>query len=1178
MLQGWIVVVAALAFLGCLFAVASHGDRTSPGWTRGPARPYIYALGLGIYCTSWTIFGAVSVASVRGFDFLPIYLGATLMFTLGLPVMLRVLRLVKSQNITSIADFVAARYGKNHAVAALVAIVAALAVIPYVALQLKAVSLSLGTVLEASTLAHLTDAGRFPVVGDLSLAVALSLAGFAALFGTRHVEATEHQNGLMLAIAMQSAVTLAAFLAVGVFVTWGMFDGFGDILGRARALKIGSLAEFGESPNVSLWTAMTLVAVFCTLVLPRQFHATMVENQSEAELRRAAWLFPLYLVLINLFVVPLALAGLIVFRDGTLAGHPIDSDMFTVGLPIAAGSQLFTVVAFLGGLSAATAMITLETVALAIMLSNEIAMPLLLRGRDVSDLDMRRLLLVTRRWTILVVLVLAYAYYRAAGSTQFGQIGVLSLVAVAQLGPAFFGGLFWRGGTARGAMAGILVGLAVWAYTMLLPNFAASGLFGGDIVREGAFGVDWLRPQALFDFDLAPLAHTVLFCLAANTLAYVAVSLLAAPSPIEESQAKIFLSRQRLLSGHTFRSLDGILTVGRLMALLERYLGVERTRKSFQSYAAEIGIDLDEDAEADTDMLRFAEHSLASAIGAASSRLVLSLLLRNENLSPKTALRLLDDASAAIQSNRDLLQTALDQTGQGVSVFDRDLRLLCWNQEYCRVFDMPANFLRVGTPLSDIIRFNAGRGVYGDVDDMEPFVADRIQRFAERRQTVRSRLMPSGRVIEVRPAPMPDGGTVTTYTDITDRVAAEQTLQRVNETLERRVRERTLELTRLNEELARAKATAEAANISKTRFLAAASHDILQPLNAARLYVTSLVERTQQSSEAQLVRNVEASLDTVEEILATLLDISRLDSGAMKPEFASVGIDDIMRRLEVEYAPVARDKNLDLVFVRSRLVLRSDRRLLLRLLQNLVSNALKYTSSGKVVVGCRRLPGAVRIEVWDTGHGIPASQRQAIFREFHRLDRGMRAASGVGLGLSIVERIAKVLNHDFRFRSTEGRGSMFSVEVPRAATDVAVVPFRSSPRLPAALSGFTVLCIDNEPDILAGMRMLLGGWGCVALAARGASEALALLAEADTEAEIVLADYHLDEDDGLIAIDRIRRVLGRDIPAVLLTADSSPWVRAAARNAGIQILAKPLKPAALRAMLAVARANRTAAE
>src|SRR5256885_10566903 len=460
MLQGWVVIVVALGYIGLLFLVASYGDQTRERST--PARTMIYPLSLAIYCASWTFFGSVGLASRTGYDFLTIYVGPVLMIGLATPLIMRVVRLAKTQNITSIADFIAARYGKHQAVAATVALIAIVGTIPYIALQLKAVSSSLSTIL-----VHLdmTTGMPQPVLGDIALFVALAMAAFAVLFGTRHIDATEHQDGLILAIATESLIKLVAFVTVGVFVTFVMFDG--PLALFAQAMEIPrTAAVLTREPVWSTLITMTLLSTVAIVLVPRQFHVTVVENRSETEIRRAAWLFPLYLVLINLFVIPIAMAGLITFPRGI-----VDSDMYVLALPLRAGSELLALTAFVGGLSAATAMVIVETVALAIMASNDIVVPFVLQRREAilsRQKDVGAILLTVRRVAIFIILVFAYLYYRFAGDAQLASIGLLSFAAVAQLAPAFFGGLIWRNATARGALAGMTAGIFVWAYTLLL--------------------------------------------------------------------------------------------------------------------------------------------------------------------------------------------------------------------------------------------------------------------------------------------------------------------------------------------------------------------------------------------------------------------------------------------------------------------------------------------------------------------------------------------------------------------------------------------------------------------------------------------------------------------------------------------------------------------------------------
>jgi Na+/proline symporter/signal transduction histidine kinase/CheY-like chemotaxis protein len=1184
---GAAAILTGLVYLCGLFAVAHYGDTSGRHFMASRARPVIYALTLAVYCTSWTFFGSVGLASQSGLDFLPTYIGPVIVIGLLFPLVLRIVRLAKAQNITSVADFVASRYGKSEQVAALVAIICVIGAVPYIALQLKAISTSVMTVLNS------LDAGRVIVSaasGDtLPLLVALVLACFAMAFGTRNIDATEHQDGLVLAIAAESLVKLVAFLVVGTYVTWWMFDGLADLSQRAAA-DFAIKADLGKQPDPATWITTTLLSACAIMLLPRQFHVTVVENRDERDIKTAAWLFPLYLVLINIFVIPLAIAGRIVFPDGSL-----DRDMTVLALPLHAEANVIAVFTMVGGLSAATAMVIVASIALSIMISNDLVMPLLLRGhrtrRSIEAGDPASFILIIRRAAIVLLISLAYLYYANAAQSALASIGWLSFAAISQIAPSFFLGLFWSRATARGAMAGLLTGIVIWAYTLLLPSLATESSWLSSIVANGPMGVAPLKPTALFGVELPQLVHGVAWSLAANLIAFVFFSLTRHTTAIERLQANIFVGTTPSPMSQTLRLWGADVTVSELESAVARYLGAQHTRRSFEDFMRSRGMPLVAAQDADIHLLRYAEHLLASAIGASSSRLVLSLLLRRRNLSREAALKLIDEASATLQYNRDLLQHALDFARQGITVFDRDLRLICWNREFRDLFDFPTDRLRIGMGLEEVARFNAERGVYGP-GSVDGHVASRIELLVNEPDPVRLLLHHSGDTIEIRSARMPDGGVVTTYTDITQAVAAEEALERTNETLEQRVRLRTEELVSLNAELGRAKQLADEANLSKTRFLAAASHDILQPLNAARLYATSLLERVREQNGAikpdggqnggslSLASNLDMSLEAVEEILTALLDISRLDAGAMKPELSTFAIEELMTHLRVEFAPLAAEKKLELVFVPCSLSIRSDRRLLRRLLQNLISNAIKYTPKGRVLVGCRRQQGSVRFEVWDTGMGIPESKQVDVFREFERLAPAVKSARGIGLGLSIVERLSRVLDHPISLSSTLGAGSVFRVPVPTAASvakrrAAETVEIASDRHLP--LHGMRIIAIDNEPRILDGLQALLSGWGCsVSLASnlQEADEALDLAGPPDA----VLADYHLDDGDGLICIAALRQRFGEDLPALLITADRSLEVRDRAVMQNVRLLHKPVRPAALRALLSQWRVLQRAAE
>src|SRR5271165_5350954 len=1173
-MNGATAYIAAIGYVFTLFLIAWWGDRGGRRFIAGGTRSVVYALSLGVYCTSWTYYGSVGLASSHGLDFLPIYIGPILVIGLGSAFVGRIANLARTQNLTTVADFVSARYGKSPAVAAVAALIALVGSAPYVALQLKAVSTTLLTVVDSLDTSRLTSNRPSAL---FSLAIALTLAVFAIAFGTRRINPKEHQDGLILAIAVESVVKLAAFLAVGAFVVWGLNRGVSDLTQAALSnSKIAAVIQ--TPPQPAVWSVTTLLSAFAILLLPRQFHVAVVENHDQRGVRTAAWLFPIYLVLINLFVAPLAVAGLKMFPDGG-----INRDLTVLALPLAAGAHGVALLTMIGGISAATGMVVLDSLALAITISNDLVMPLLLRRRvaqgRAANGDIGALVLWVRRAAILGVLALGFGYERVAGEAGLAAIGLLSFAAVAQIAPAFLGALFWRRGTARGAIAGMATGSLVWAYLLLLPSIEPQKAIAA-FLAHGPLAIGWLSPVALVAFAPNALVGGVVISLAANIAAFVAFSLTRQPSALERTQASAFAGAGG--KPQAFRLWRSLTTAGELEAAVARYLGASRARRAFSAFLREGGLDYDPSQEASAQLIRHAEFLLSPAIGASTSRQVLSLLLRPRAVSGQSALKLIDEASAAIQSSRDQLQHALDHARQGITVFDANLALTAWNREFADLFDLPPAMLRHGVGLDEIVRFNAARGAYGP-GDSEDFVAERVAALLYEDQPTRLRLFSTHRVIEVRSARLPDGGIVTTYTDVTQTVQTEEALEAANELLEMRVDERTAELQRLNGELARAKTLAEEANLSKTRFLAAASHDILQPLNAARLYASSLSESANEISRehAELARNVDVSLEAVEEILGALLDISRLDAGATRPEISGVPVADLMRMLEVEFAPIAKSKGLTLRFVPTRLAIRTDRRLMRRLLQNLVSNALKYTLKGRVLVGCRRAGGAVRIEVWDTGLGIPAERQRTVFEEFQRLDQGARVARGLGLGLSIVERLGRVLGHPLGLNSRPGEGSVFFVTAPLsdAASLTSAAETGAPPTAPDAepLTGLKVLAIDNEPRVLEGMRLLMSRWGCVVATARGLAEAGEALAGFGAP-DVVIADYHLDQGDGIEAIRTLRADLGRHLPAILATADRSPEVAELAARDDIVILNKPLKPAPLRAQLTRYGAMREAAE
>ncbi len=658
MLQGWVVVVVSFAYLGVLFAIAYWADRRADLGRSVIASPTVYALSLAVYCTTWTFYGSVGRAAATGIGFLPIYLGPTLMLALGWFVLRKMVRVAKANRITSIADFVASRYGKSQLLGGLVTVIAVIGVIPYIALQLKAVSNSFTILIHYPEIIMPAKAGAAPLLQDSAFYVAIILAVFTILFGTRHMDATERHEGMVAAIAFESVVKLLAFVVVGVFVTYGIYEGFADVFDRAQAsARLSALMTTRDSAaGYGSWAALTFLSMLSVLLLPRQFQIAVVENVDASHVRRAVWLFPLYLFLINIFVLPIAIGGLLSFPAG------VDADTFVLTLPMAHHEQTIALLVFIGGLSAATGMVIVETIALSTMVCNDLVMPALLRTRARAlhaRHDLSGLLLGIRRWAIGIIVLLGYIYFRAAGEAYaLVSIGLISFAAVAQFAPAVIGGLYWKGGTREGALAGLLAGFAVWAYTLLLPSFAKSGWLPAEFMTGGLFGIEVLRPQQLFGLHgLDEITHCLLWSLLANVGAYLGVSLARVPNAAEASQATLFVDAKERDSVAAWR---GGAAVAELLPLASRFLGPDRAREAFERHARDRGLAHVDDLPADARLAQFAEGLLAGAIGSASARVMVASRVQEELLGLDEVMNILDEASQVRAYSRELEEKSLE--------------------------------------------------------------------------------------------------------------------------------------------------------------------------------------------------------------------------------------------------------------------------------------------------------------------------------------------------------------------------------------------------------------------------------------------------------------------------------------------------------------------------------------
>ncbi|MCW8330717.1 hybrid sensor histidine kinase/response regulator [Photobacterium sp. SDRW27] len=1139
MAQGWIVVPVSLAYLGLLFFIAWYGDKKTQ-WMAS-WRPWIYSLSIAVYCTSWTFYGTVGQASQNIWSFLPIYVAPILVFTIGWRILARLILIAKREHITSIADFIAARYGKSQGLAVLVTIIAVVGILPYIALQLRGITMGLEQIAP--------DLGQQDGEIDTAWLVTLALAAFTVLFGTRHIDTTEHHRGMMMAVAFESLVKLAAFLIVGVFAVGLLFE-----LPDLQAVKQEYLQP--STPHIGsllIHMILTMAAIIC---LPRQFHTIVVENNRAQDLHMARWVFPLYLLLMGVFVVPLALTGQVLLPS-------IAADTYVINLPLLQGADSIALLAFLGGTSAASGMVIVSTIALAIMVSNDLVLPLLLRRLRVSDRNFSAfsgLLLNVRRALILLLLLAAWGFYQVLDEIpSLSAIGLLSFAAIAQFAPALLGGIYWREGNRKGVYAGLLGGSAIWVITMMGQTNMLAGTAETNLLL-------WLLtpPQWPILHDLSAVDWGMLLSLIVNISLYVMVSLATRSSLTERLQAATFVGAP-LPETDNASLYQTRVTVAELEMLAARFVGRKRVRNAFRQFADQHQESLLPQQQASAALIRHTERVLAGVFGASSARLVLTSALQGRNMQLEEVATIVDEASELFDFSRGLLQGAIEHISQGITVVDKQLRLVAWNQRYLEMFTFPPGLIQVGRPIADVIRHNARLGLCGP-GDPELHVAKRVEHLQRGTAHTSSRIRPDGQVIEVQGNPMPGGGFVMSFTDITAFRKAEQALKEANENLEGRVKQRTQELEQLNRRLVSATQQAEQQAHSKGRFLAAVSHDLMQPLNAARLFSSSLTEVAKDQETTKLAHHIESALGAAEDLIGDLLDVSRLEAGKLQINLHPFPVSEVLNTLNAEFSALARQQGITFEVVNSDAVIVSDPKLLRRALQNFLTNAFRYNPNGKVVLGVRRKQGQLQIEVWDNGPGIPEEKQAHIFDEFTRIERS-GVEHGLGLGLAIARGISRVLEHQLSLRSWPGRGTVFELGVQRGVVTHKVEPAKPVEAKAAPLADIKVLCVDNEPDILLGMETLLARWGCDVRLAETVAGAMQQLDD-DWLPDFVLSDYHLTNGQtGLQVLQQCSLRLGKTFKGAIISADRTTETQQTIRGHGFSFISKPVKPLKLRALL-----------
>ena len=687
MLSSDLLLVVCLAYVAALFVIAFFVDRRArQGRANWLHSPVIYTLSISVYCTAWTFYGAVGSAARNGFEFITIYLGPTLVFVGWWWLLRKLVRIGREHRVTSIADLISSRYGKSSSLAVLVTLMAVVATTPYIALQLQSV-----------TRAYQVIVGDADIVST-AFTIAAGMALFTVLFGTRNLDANERHHGVVAAIAVEAVVKLVALIAVGVFAVYGVGEGFGNIFEDVPVEMVYGGGEiFGPR-----WVALMFLSATAIICLPRQFQVTVVENVDERHLATASWLFPLYLFGMCLFVMPIAIAGLKFLPAGS------NPDLFVLTLPLSHDRQDLALLAFLGGFSSATSMVIVAAIAVSTMVSNHIVMPIALqflsRTQEVSG-DVRSLLLVSRRISIAAVVGLGFVYFKVSGgSDALAAIGLIAFAGVAQFMPSLLGGIFWRGATRSGALAGLVAGFVLWAYTLFLPSLGGDFPFSAGMLASGPYGIEMLRPRALFGLEgLDPLVHALIWSLGTNALLFLCVSVMSRAEPLERLQATLFVDVFRRSAGEPLRFAPGSATSEDLFVLAQRILGARPARDLFDEMAREQGRPDSLPTPSDAVIARL-ERELAGSIGAASAHAMVSRIAGRETVSMSELIEIADETQRLIETSRALSEKSAELERAAGQLREANERLRVLDAQKDEFLSQVSHELR--TPMTSVRSFS----------------------------------------------------------------------------------------------------------------------------------------------------------------------------------------------------------------------------------------------------------------------------------------------------------------------------------------------------------------------------------------------------------------------------------------------------------------------------------------
>jgi Na+/proline symporter/signal transduction histidine kinase/CheY-like chemotaxis protein len=1163
MFANWLLVTVSIGYIGLLFLIAHLGGKYR-NKLAVKQQTIIYALSLGVYCTSWGFLGTTAQAANHSFTFISVYLAPVLLFVFAWPFIQRIIKTSLQLKITSIADLLSSRFGKSQTLAIIITLVALIGTMPYIALQLKAIVNSYQILQETPDLP----------VWQLGLIVSVILAVFTIIFGIRTIDITERHPGVMIAIAFESLVKLIAFLLVGLFVCFVIYDSPMDILRLSKdQFNINSQFEF--SNLVGLF-GMLIIVMSAFLCLPRQFQVMFVEIKEQKSSGMARWLLPAYVLIFGFFACFLGLAGNLNY------GESLAADAYVLFLPAYNGQVWLSLFAFLGAVSAASSMVIVSTIALSTMLSNEIVFPLMFnfsrqKNQDFNHFQLQ--LLFIRKALVLLVILMSYGLLLISPPDTLSSLGEVAFGAIAQIGPALFVAFYWRKATLTGVLAGISSGFIIWTAFNLLPQL---GIYA----------------HPLANTDLPRTTVVTLIGLLVNIIALWLVSLMTRQSIREQMQSKFFY-KDRIQTQWSLPTQPKI-DIVELEFLVARFIGKEKANNSFEQFHSVH--QSRNNKEFNEAILFHAENTLGRVLGSASAKLVTSFAISGRGMAFEQVAKLVEDNSTQqLEFSRTVLQSAIENVSEGISVIDSELKLVAWNKRYLDIFNYPDDFIYIGCPTSQLIHFNLSQQGYF-TQDIERQVEKRIQFIKAGSRHNSEYKLKNGKTIHIEGNPIPGGGFVMIFSDITKYRQTEKVLKEENTDLESRVKYRTAELEKANKELAQAnlelvqaQVKAEQAHIKKSQYLKACSHDLLQPLSAARLFSSaiSLSSRVTNEERGQ-IKKIDDSLEIANSLLLDLNEIARIESGNITPTIVPIRIDKLFTMLANEFNALSGEYQVEFHCKMSKLYVVSDSTLLARIIQNFLSNAFRYAHKGitshhsRVLLGCRRQGNELSIQVFDNGPGIPIDKQRTVFEQFTQLNNSnVIGHKGLGLGLNIAQSLAKILNHNINLKSNLGHGCLFSINVP-----IGLAPNIREKILPPArmsLQGVGVLCIDNEPAILDGISTLLSAWQCQIFTATDAKQARELYRKHGDEIDILLVDYQLDgrqninvhhlvndransvclidEINGITLIKQLRAMGQYTLPAILITATTDEDLMTLTNQFDIGYLQKIIKPLALRSLM-----------